>query len=110
LNDISVKLLADLDEKCYYFVRLSTVTKFDYETQLPLFKSRANLCFNGFQNDKRNVLEAAISETSDKGISLDMASLSKVIVVARNLSRKTKDELKRYETITLDQWEKEASK
>ena len=37
LKDSSVKLLEDLDPESYKYVRLSTVTQFDYEKQLRFF-------------------------------------------------------------------------
>ena len=51
---------------------MSTVSQFDYGKELYIFKSRANLIFQGFKDDKRNVLEEAIALTGDKGIKLNI--------------------------------------
>ena len=83
LNELSLHLLESLDPCSYHLIRLSTVSQFDYDSQLKLFKSLAWTVFQGFKDDKRNVLEAAITLTSDQHISLTMDQLSKVIISAR---------------------------
>ena len=102
LNDNSVSLLEHLDPESYVFIRMSTVSQLDYNSELKVFKSRANLVFKAFRDDKRNMLEEAITLTNDKGIFLNMAVLSKVIMTARDMNRRTKNELNRYKTLTLD--------
>lgn len=75
-----------------------------------MFKSRAWAVFQGFQNDKRNVLEKAISLTNDKGITLTNEILGQVILCARDFPKQTKLELERFEKITLDKWVEEVKK
>ena len=104
LNDLSVRLLESLDPKSYHFLRMSIVSKFDFKTELKLFKTRAWCVFDGFQNEKRNILEAAITLTNDRGIRINMENLGKVIVAARNLRKKFKNGLERFKLITLDRW------
>ena len=48
LNSSSVKLLESLDSESYQYLRVSTISTFDYDKQLGLFKSRARNIFNGF--------------------------------------------------------------
>ena len=45
LKESSVKLLEDLDPDSYKYVRLSTVTQFEYEKQIRSFQSRARNIF-----------------------------------------------------------------
>ena len=92
LKEASVKLLESLDSESYQYVRLSTIAHFDYDKQLGLFKSRARNIFMGLQNEKRNMIEPAITLTSDKGIMLDMDALGKVILCVRDLPKMTRNE------------------
>ncbi len=48
------------------------------------------------------MLEEAITLTNDKGIFLNMETLTKVIRTTLHLPKRTKDELNRYKTLTLD--------
>ena len=48
LNESSVKLLATLDPDSYHNVRVSTITTFDYDKQLALFKMRVKNIYKGF--------------------------------------------------------------
>ena len=89
---------------------MSIVSRFDFETQLKFFQSRARNVFEGFQSDKRNILEAAITLTNERRITLDMSELGKVILCARDLTKRSRSELNRFKDITLDRWPYEASK
>jgi hypothetical protein len=105
-----VRLLETLNPNDYQFVRLSIISQFGYEKQLSLFKSRAKLIFLGFKNEKRNVLEKAITLTNDKNIMLNMNQLSNIILTARDFPKLSREELNRYENITLDRWIEEGQK
>ena len=85
-----MRLLESLDPDSYPLIRLSTVSQFDYNTQLKIFKSRAWAVFQGFKDDKRNVLEAAITLTSDQHITLTMDQMAKVILSARDFRSRSK--------------------
>ena len=72
LKESSVKLLYDLDPESYPYVRLSTVTEFDYESLLIRFKGRAKCIYSGLQSDKLIIIETAMTLTSDKGIMINI--------------------------------------
>ena len=110
LNELSVRLLESLDPGSYPLIRLSTVSQFNYDTQLRIFKSRAAVMFQGFRDDKRNVLEAAITLTSDRHITLNMDQLGKVILSVRDLPRRSKEELGRFRALTIDVWDAESQR
>ena len=48
LKESSVKLLEDLDKESYMYIRISTVTQFDFDKERGLFKSRARNIYAGF--------------------------------------------------------------
>ena len=71
---------------------MSIISQFEYETQVNRFKSLSKLIFQGFKEEKRNVLEKAITLTNDKGIMLNMDKLSDIIWTARDFPRLSKGE------------------
>ena len=48
LNNSSIRLLETLDPDSYHDVRVSTITAFDYDKQLALFKMRVKNIYKGF--------------------------------------------------------------
>ena len=110
LNKESVKFLETLEPDTYYFVRTSTVAQFNFETQLKHFKSRARTIFKGFRDEKRTMLEAAMTMTNDKGVLLDMDGLNKVCLTALKFPKMSKVQRDVYKELPLDKWADEASK
>ena len=110
LKESSVALLEPLEPDSYQYVRVSTIAQFDYEKQLVLFKSRARNIYSGFQSDKLAMLEAAITLTNDRGVVLDLATLGKVIMCARDLPKQSRGAQSRFKEITLDKWLDEVKK
>ena len=110
LKESSVALLEPLEPDSYQYVRVSTIAQFDYEKQLGLFKSRARNIYSGFQSDKLAMLEAAITQTSESGIVLDLDALGKVITCARDLPKQFRGVQSRFKELTLDKWVDEAKK
>jgi len=110
LNDSSVNLLASLDKDSYQYVRVSTICSFDYAKQLALFKFRAKNIYGGLKDDRLNVFEAAMTHTSNKNVTLDMNTLGKAIMSARDMPKLEKDKRDRFKTITLDKWDEELRK
>ena len=110
LNKESVKFLETLEPDTYYFVRTSTVAQFNFETQLKHFKSRARAIFKGFRDEKKNMLEAAMTMTNDKGVLLDMDGLNKVCLTALKFPKMSKAQRDVYKELPLDKWADEASK
>ena len=105
LKEASVKLLTDLDKESYKFVRLSTVTQFDFEKKLKLFRSRANNIYRGLPMEKITIFEKAMTVTNDKGIMLDIDTLTKAITVAKNFEKQERGKKNEYGSITLDKWD-----
>ena len=56
------------------------------------------------------MIEPAITLTSDKGIMLDMDTLGKVIMCARDLPKMSRNDQSRFRELTLDKWIEEANK
>ena len=104
LNDTAIKLLASLDKEDHMYVRLAIVSTFDYEKQLPLFKSRARTLLRHLPINKVTVVEAAINLTNTDKIELNMAQLGEVIKAVRDLGNLPKGKPRTYKALTLDKW------
>ena len=74
------------------------------------FKSRARTIFKGFRDEKRTMLEAAMTLTNDKGILLDMDGLNKVCMTALKFPKMSKPQRDVYKELPLDKWASEAEK
>ena len=66
--------------------------------------------FNGFKNEKLNTLEQAINKTNDMKITLNMQTLGRVIICARDFPKLSRADKDRFKELTLDQWVNEVNK
>lgn len=108
LKESSVKLLEHLDPESYKYIRVSTIVSFNFETELNIFKSRTRTIYDGFQIEKRNLIESAITVTSELDVTVDMATLTKIIACARDMPKVNSIRNNRFKDIRLDRWVEEA--
>ena len=57
-----------------------------------------------FPREKITTIEAAINETNNKNIELDLMQLGQVIKAARDLGKMPANTCKTYRALSLDQW------
>ena len=73
-------MLLDKDgAKSEPYVRLSLVTDFDINNQLPRFESYCNAAFNGMSIDKLDLLKEGIKKSQEQKVFVDLDELKEVL-------------------------------
>jgi hypothetical protein len=104
LNDISVMLLDKDGTESEPFVRLSLVTNFDFNNELPKFKCYCNGAFQGMSTDKLDILKDSIKKSQEQEVFLDLDQLKEVLQLLTRFRKLQTPDKEKLRAATINHW------